>query len=174
MRAAPTTSTTNPPGSATPASGSHNDADVMFASMMIPHHQQAIQMSDMMLTKDGLNAQVIALARQIKAAQGPEITTMSGWLAGWELNPSPSMAMDHDMGGGTMSQAEMDALDTATGKDAAQLFLAGMIKHHQGAITMARQEIATGQNPEAKQLARNIIDAQRAEIATMDTLLGRL
>jgi len=159
---------------ASPASGPHNQVDVMFAQMMIPHHQQAIEMSDIILAKDGIKSEVTDLATQIKAAQGPEITTMTGWLAGWGQNPSPSMGMDHGMGGGLMSQADMDALRDADGDDAARLFLTGMITHHQGAIAMAKQELANGQNPDAKQLAQNIIDAQQAEIATMNTLLQNL
>jgi uncharacterized protein (DUF305 family) len=99
---------------------------------------------------------------------------MRGWLAGWGQNPSPSMGMDHDMGGGTMTRAEMDALEKATGEEAARLFLTGMIKHHRGAITMAEQELANGQNPEAKQLAQDIITAQKAEITTMNQLLTQL
>jgi uncharacterized protein (DUF305 family) len=105
--------------------------------MMIPHHNQAIEMSDMLLAKSGIDPKVTALAQKIKAAQGPEVAQMSGWLAGWGQNPSPSMGgmagMDH--GDGTMSKVDMDALETATGDKAAQLFVTGMIKHHQGAIT---------------------------------------
>jgi uncharacterized protein (DUF305 family) len=142
----------------------------MFAQMMIPHHQQAIEMSDIILAKTGIDAEVTNLATKIKAAQGPEITTMAGWLAEWGQNPSPSTGM----GGGMMSQADMDALRDADGDDAARLFLTGMITHHQGAIAMAKQELADGQNPDAKQLAQNIIDAQQAEIATMNTLLQNL
>ncbi len=67
---------------ATPAAA-HNQADVMFAHMMIPHHQQAIQMSDMILAKQGVDSRVVDLAMQIKAAQGPEIDQMQGWLDQW-------------------------------------------------------------------------------------------
>jgi uncharacterized protein (DUF305 family) len=168
----PTAASSSP--SATPAAGPHNDADVMFARGMIPHHQQAVAMSDMILAKDGIDAKVTDLATQIKAAQGPEIAQMSGWLAGWGENPSPSMGMDHDMGGGMMSQADMDALDQATGQDAARLFLTGMITHHKGAITMAQNEVANGQNPEAVALAQKIITNQQAEITTMTQLLTQL
>lgn len=146
----------------------------MFAQAMIPHHQQAVAMSDMILAKDGIDAKVTDLAAQIKAAQAPEIAQMSGWLAGWGENPSPSMGMDHDMGGGMMSQADMDALDQATGQDAARLFLTGMITHHKGAITMAQNEVANGQNPEAVALAQKIITNQQAEITTMTQLLTQL
>ena len=104
-------------------------------------------MADLLLAKDGINTEVSDLARQIKAAQAPEITQMSGWLAGWGENPSPSMTMDHDMGGGMMNQTDMDALEKATGDEATRLFLAGMIEHHTGAIAMAQQEIANGPEP---------------------------
>lgn len=161
-------------GSATPAAGPYNDADVMFAAMMIPHHQQAIEMADLMLAKDGVNSEVTDLATQIKAAQTPEIAQMSGWLAGWGKSPSPSMPMDHDMGGGMMSQADMDDLEKANGDEAARLFLSGMIEHHNGAIAMAQREITNGQNPDAKHLAQAIIDAQQAEIVTMNRLLDQL
>ncbi len=162
--------------SAAPASAPHNDADIAFASMMIPHHNQAIEMSDMLLAKSGIDSKVTALAQKIKAAQGPEVAQMSGWLAGWGQNPSPSSmggmeGMDH--GDGTMTQADMDALNSASGDRAAQLFLTGMIKHHQGAVTMAQTELDAGQNPEAKELAQNIITAQKAEITEMNQLLGK-
>ena len=147
--AAPSSSATAPTASGAPAAGPHNDADVTFATMMIPHHQQAIEMSDMILAKDGIDPAVTELARQIKDAQAPEITQMSGWLAGWGANPSPSMSgMDH--GGGMMDPADMEALEKASGAEAAKLFLTGMVKHHQGAITMAQEELTNGQNPEAK------------------------
>ena len=172
------TPTSGTPTSGNPAAGPHNDADVMFATMMIPHHQQAIEMSGMILAKQDITAEVTELAQQIKAAQGPEISQMSGWLAGWGENPSP-MTMDHDMGGGgmgdgMMTQAEMDALEQADGDGAARLFLKGMIKHHQGAITMAQKELVEGQNSEAKQLAQQIIDDQKAEITTMNQLYERI
>ena len=160
----------------TPAAGSHNQADIDFASMMIPHHQQAVEMSDMLLAKQGIDAKVVDLATQIKAAQAPEITQMSGWLAGWGQDPSPSSM--GGMGGmgagdGLMSQADMDALDQATGNDATRLFLTGMIKHHQGAVTMAKTELDSGQNTDAKHLAQDIITTQQAEIAQMNQLLGQ-
>lgn len=171
-----TASPATPGGAGTPAAGAHNEADVTFASGMVPHHQQAVQMSDMLLGKRGINPSVIDLAGQIKAAQTPEITQMSGWLAGWGENPSPSSmggmaGMDH--GDGLMSQADMDALDQASGRNAEKLFLTGMVRHHRGAVTMAQAELTQGQNPDAKQLARTIVMAQKAEITQMDQLLGR-
>ena len=169
-----TSSAPSASSAAAPASGPHNDADVTFASMMIPHHNQAIEMSNMLLAKDGIDPKVTALAQKIKAAQGPEVAQMSGWLAGWGSNPSPSSMGDMGgMGDGLMNQADMDALNTATGDQAAQLFLTGMIKHHQGAVAMAQTELDSGQNAEAKKLAQDIITAQKAEITEMTQLLGK-
>jgi uncharacterized protein (DUF305 family) len=171
--AAPSSSAAAPTASGTPAAGPHNNADVMFTTMMIPHHQQAIEMSDMILAKDGIDPAVTELARQIKDAQTPEITQMRGWLAGWGANPSPSMSgMDH--GDGMMDPADMEALEKASGAEAAKLFLTSMVKHHQGAIAMAQTEESDGQNPEAKQLAQAIITSQQAEIEKMNTLLAQL
>ena len=67
-----------PSAAATSAPVAHNQADMMFARMMIPHHQQAIQMSDTILAKQGIDARVVDLAKQIKAAQGPEIRADAG------------------------------------------------------------------------------------------------
>ena len=91
----------------------------MFAAMMIPHHQQAVEMSDIILAKKGIDPRVVDLATQIKAAQGPEIQTMKGWLEDWGIPYDDSMSdmggmggMDH--GDGMMSDDDMAALDAAT------------------------------------------------------------
>ncbi|MGV8896328.1 MAG: DUF305 domain-containing protein [Rhodoglobus sp.] len=162
------------------ASAVFNSADVMFASGMIPHHQQAIEMADVVLAKDGIDARVIELAQQIKAAQDPEITTMKGWLTEWGIEYDESAmegmvgmeGMDH--GDGLMSQSDMDALDRATGDDASRLFLEQMIVHHEGAIMMAELEIDNGNNPAAIELAEAIVSGQTTEVSTMNTLLGSL
>lgn len=64
----------------TPTAEVHKEADIMFAQHMIPHHQQAIEMSEMLLSEQGIDPRVIGLANQIKAAQGPELQQMQGWL----------------------------------------------------------------------------------------------
>jgi uncharacterized protein (DUF305 family) len=68
--------------------GDHNDADVAFATGMIPHHQQAVQMAEMAIRKATTPA-VKQLATAVKTAQGPEIRQMSGWLTSWE-SPFPA------------------------------------------------------------------------------------
>lgn len=148
-----------------------NDADVKFAQMMTPHHQQAVEMSTMILAKKGVDADVTTLAQQIKAAQQPEITTMQGWLTEWG---QPTMG-GMDMGGsGEMSQSDMDALDKADGATGQKLYLQGMVKHHQGAIQMAQDEVTSGKNPDAIALAKSIVSSQQEEITTINGLLAKL
>jgi uncharacterized protein (DUF305 family) len=172
---APRSAPATPSATGSPATGPHNRSDVMFAQMMIPHHQQAIEMSDLLLAKTAIDPEVSGLARQIKAAQSPEITQMAGWLAGWGQPAMPSTG--HQMGGGMggmMSQEDLDALERATGTEAMTLYLSGMITHHEGAIGMAQQQLDGGENPDAKELARQIVTSQRAEISTMQQLLANL
>ncbi len=163
--------------SSSESSADFNGADEMFVAMMIPHHQQAIEMADLILGKDGIDERVVTLAQQIKDAQGPEIETMQGWLQEWGLpSPDPSMGgmdgMDH--GGGMMSEEDMTALESATGVEATRLFLQGMIEHHNGAIMMAEMELSNGQNPDVLELAQQVIDGQKAEVTTMQEILHSL
>jgi uncharacterized protein (DUF305 family) len=175
-----TPATASASASATPSPGAqaHNQADVMFAQHMIPHHQQAIEMSDMLLTKQGIDPRVTELAKQIKAAQGPEIEQMpSGDMSGHGDMPGmsgmPSMSGTPGMTG-MMSDEDMTALQNAQGVEASKLFLTQMITHHEGAITMAQTEIKDGQYPAAVELARAIVSAQQNEIDTMKGMLATL
>jgi uncharacterized protein (DUF305 family) len=173
---------------ATPAPATHNQADTMFAHMMIPHHQQAIQMSDVILGKQGIDARVVDLATQIKAAQGPEIQQMQGWLNQWGtpgmtgmpgMNGMPGMGEMPGTGDvpgmeGMMSPADMQALQNTQGAEASKLFLTQMIKHHQGAIAMAQNEIKNGQFPDEVAMAKSIASSQQKEIDTMNQILSSL
>jgi uncharacterized protein (DUF305 family) len=182
----------------------HNDHDVMFAQHMIAHHQQAIQMSDIILGKQGIDPRVTDLANQIKAAQAPEIQQLQTWLSQWgqpttpgSMTPSstmpgmpghsgmpemPGMPSQSGMPGmpgmggmdGMMSEQDMQALQNAQGVDASKLFLTQMIQHHQGAITMAQHEIKSGQYSPATAMAQSIVTSQQKEITTMQTILGSL
>jgi uncharacterized protein (DUF305 family) len=151
--------------------------DIAFAQLMIPHHQQAVEMADLALAH-ATSPDVKALATQIKAAQGPEITTMSGWLTAWGQPTSMPTSSDMDgmdMGGmsesGMMSDQDMSALAAATGTAFDRMWLQMMIAHHQGAVGMADQVVAHGTNAEVKKLAQSVIDGQTAEIVTMKKLL---
>jgi uncharacterized protein (DUF305 family) len=159
------------------------DADVTFLTGMRPHHQQAVQMSEMVLAADP-PAEVAAVAEQVQRAQAPEIAQMAAMLedlgaaggAGHGTEHGGGHAMPGSAAGheGMMSDAEMAALDAATGADAARLFLEGMVRHHQGAITASDAELADGRYGPALDLAQRIKDAQAAEVATLQALLGAL
>ena len=161
--------------SAPPASADFNDADTMFAQMMIPHHAQAVAMSDTMLKKEGIPAAVTDLATKIKAAQGPEIEKMTGWLETWgQPTEIPTdMPSAHSMSG-MMGEDDMAKLEATEGTEAAKLFLTQMIAHHEGAVMMAKIETTDGKNAEAVQLSKEIVSSQQAEIQEMKDLLATL
>lgn len=153
------------------ASTEHNDADTMFVQGMIPHHEQAVKMSETMLQKKDIPAAVTDLATRIKAAQAPEIETMTGWLKSW--NESATMGAGHSMNG-MMGDDDLRQLDTAQGTEAAKLFLKQMIVHHQGAVMMAKTETSQGKNADAIKLSKEIVTAQESEIKEMQDLLATL
>ena len=160
------------PGPAAEGSSAHNGADVMFAQHMIPHHSQAVEMSDILLAKDDVDARVIELAKEIRAAQAPEIEQMQGWLTSWGNPPMPEM--DHDSMEGMVAPADIEKLKAAPGPEATKLFLDQMIGHHEGAITMAQSVLDGGQFEPAKTMARAIIDSQQHEIDEMKAILVSL
>jgi uncharacterized protein (DUF305 family) len=165
------TSPSTPPS--TSAAASFNDADATFALQMVPHHQQAVEMSDLALRK-ATNAAVKNLATAIKTAQGPEIKQLSGWLTTWgKPVPTPGEHSGHAMAG-MMSTEEMSDLSEASGAMFDRMWTQMMIKHHQGAVAMAETEQSTGKDPAAIALAKKIQTAQTTEIATLTQLLGQL
>ncbi|UQN13976.1 DUF305 domain-containing protein [Gulosibacter sp. ACHW.36C] len=151
-----------------------NDADVTFASMMIVHHEQAIEMSDIVLAKDDVDPEVMALAEAIKTAQGPEMEQLQGWLDDWGVSPDEHEMDGMDHGDGMMSEEDLAALEAAGGAEASRLFLEQMIVHHEGAVEMAQTQVDEGSDPDAVELAQTIIDAQTAEIQEMEDLLASL
>ena len=146
-------------------------SDAMFLQMMIPHHEQAVVMSDLALSisKD---ADVLKLAKQIKDAQAPEIIKMQGWLTDAGLSEDPGHSMGDGMGG-MLSDSELSALKVSTGKAFDKLFLAGMIAHHEGAIQMVMM-IENSPNSEIKNLGQAIVKSQSTEINLMKELLNRI
>ncbi|TFD78360.1 DUF305 domain-containing protein [Cryobacterium fucosi] len=162
-----------PSSTADASAADASTADIEFAQMMIPHHEQAVQMSEGMLAKANVDPRVTALATTIKAAQAPEITRMKAWLKAWGA-PTDSMAeMDHGTDG-MMSDADMMTLDNATGPDADRIYLTQMVAHHKGAIAMAKTELADGKDADALALAEAIVASQTEEIAVMTDLLATL
>ncbi len=167
----------------------HNDADVAFAGDMIQHHAQALAMVDLTVDRT-LDPEVQRLADDIRAAQGPEIETMSDWLQAWgeevpETRRDPSnsemdmgeddMADMGDMGGDMpawMSPDDMQSLADATDAEFQGMWLAMMTEHHEGAIEMARDPVENGQYKPAGDLASQIEAAQTREAETMNELQG--
>jgi uncharacterized protein (DUF305 family) len=167
---------TAPPGASTAA---FNDADVMFAQMMIPHHQQAVEMATLAETRVQ-DPELKQLAATIKAAQQPEITTMTGWLTAWgkpTLGPGDLVGAGHGGHGGMsgmMSAEEMTQLAAANELDFDRMFARMMIAHHNGALQMAQELETTGTNPDAIALARAILKSQAAEVVTLQKISDRL
>lgn len=129
------------------------------------------------MTRRAASNKVKPLAAKIAAAQGPEINTMTGWLKDWGKN-APSGSMSGMGGGGSMksmpgmmSGNEMTRLRSAKGSTFDRMWLTKMIKHHTGAIAMAKTEQSKGENADAVALAKQIETDQTAEIAQMKTML---
>lgn len=150
-----------------------NDADVTFATDMITHHRQAVEMAQLAGTR-AKSAAVKDLADRIESAQAPEIQTMVGWLSAWG-HSVPEQMNGMDMSGsmpGMMSMQDMTMLQGLSGNDFDRKFLQMMIAHHRGAIEMARTERSAGENADAKAFAARIQEAQAAEVTQMQGLLG--
>jgi uncharacterized protein (DUF305 family) len=150
-----------------------NADDVAFATNMIPHHQQAVELSALAPDRS-TNPELIELAKRISDAQQPEIQAMKVFLVQW--NENPDNATGHQGHGATMQGmvdgATMTKLGSLNGSEFDTLWLESMISHHQGAIEMAKAEMANGENVDAKLLAQTIIDTQQAEIGQMNQMLG--
>ena len=133
----------------TQSNSEYSSDDIAFAEMMIPHHEQAIEMSEIAFLNTS-NPDVLQLAQEIKVAQSPEIDLMMSWT-GVKASTHAGHMMD-----GLLSQNELSDLREAKDKEFDRLFLEGMIKHHEGAIEMA-QDVAASKNKEVADLSASII-----------------
>ncbi|HSE69504.1 MAG TPA: DUF305 domain-containing protein [Nocardioidaceae bacterium] len=170
--------TVDPDDLPSPATWSHSD--VAFMQMMIPHHAQALEMSRLASSR-AEDPQVLALARRIKAAQGPEIMTMAAWLeqrgievprAGDDPGTYDHSSHGHDPMSGMLSEAEMEQLAAARGGRFDTLFLRGMIGHHSGAVQMADRVAVDGTDQQVSEIAADVQATQTAEIDRMRQLLS--
>ena len=157
----------------TGAPAGYNADDVAFATNMIPHHQQAVELSALAPDRS-TNQELIALSDQISAAQQPEIETMKVFLVQWKENPDTNSGHGgHGQGmQGMVDTQTMTRLQSLNGAEFDRLWLESMISHHQGAIEMAKAEIANGENVDAIGLAKSIVTAQETEIGQMKQMLG--
>ena len=150
------------------AAGDLSSDDVMFLQMMIPHHQQAIDISDLALTK-GEDAELLALAKNIRDEQAAEIVKMKAWLE--EANAS-SHSDSHSMDG-MLSDSELAALNKASGKSFDVLWLKAMTGHHTGAIDMATM-IENAKSAEIKSFGEGIVASQSAQNKAMAAMIKRI
>lgn len=146
----------------------HNEADVNFAQMMIPHHEQAVEMAD--LADDRAGEEVGQMSEEIRDAQGPEIEQMQQMLQDWGADSDEDM--DHSGMAGMLSDEQMEELATSEDEEFDTLFLELMIEHHEGAVDMAETVLEEGNAPEAQQLAGEIVQTQEEEVEQMRTMLG--
>lgn len=153
----------------------HNSTDVEFAEGMIPHHQQALALAALVPGRS-TNPDVIKIAAGIAAQQEPEVTAMRAMMIQWQVDPP---ATSHHGGStesgnqqGMVDDATMAKLKTLKGTQFDTLWLQSMISHHQGAIAMAKVEIAHGQSQDMKVMANNIVITQESEIGDLKQLLG--
>ncbi|MET9968071.1 DUF305 domain-containing protein [Streptomyces sp. NPDC006356] len=176
--------TSTPTAGDNPAAGAFNDADVMFAQMMIPHHEQALEMSRLAEGRAS-DGEIKTLVADIEKAQDPEIQTMKSWLKAWgkpESAQESMPGMEHGSGGmdhgsgmsGMMSEQDMQKLEAARGTEFDRMFAEMMIEHHEGAITMAEDEQNNGRDATAKKLAADVVKTQSAEVEKFEKILDRL
>ena len=144
--------------------------DAMYLAMMIPHHEQAVVMSNLAKT-NGASPEVLELATSIANSQGPEITQMQGLLEAAGALGEIGKHMGHM--DGMLSEEQIADLTAARGPEFDRLYLEGMIEHHEGAVTMAQNAIDSGGNPAVITLAEQQLAAQTAEIAQMKKMLGQ-
>lgn len=168
--AAPSASTS----ASDPDAGTDGDdlmAEFMFATMMIPHHQQALDMAALVPDRS-TNPELLALAQEIAEAQAPEIAQMTQWLA--DHGVTDTMGHEGHVMSGMLDPDEMAQLAASSGTEFDRLWIEGMIGHHEGAIEMADAMLAAGTDPQLRQLAQNIIAAQEREISEMNLMLDQL
>ena len=151
-----------------------NDDDVMFSQMMIPHHEQAIEMADIALDPAvGASDAVKSLATRIKNAQDPEITKMKAFLTTWKEGLTPDSSMDHgDSMSGMLSADDIKKLSALRGVEFDRAWMTSMIDHHEGAIEMAKDVLKDGKDSAVKTLAKLVTTVQDSEILEMKKLLG--
>lgn len=165
--------------SANAAPAPYNDADAMFTAMMIPHHYQALVMTELVPDRSS-DTQVEALASRIHLEQGLEIGTMRGWQGSRGLpKTDPATAYEEILNDpdmlemmGMATPEELAELETLTGNDFDVLFLNLMIIHHQGAIRMLRDVLLHGQDLDLQQQAQDMMSTQTAQVAIMQDMLA--
>lgn len=201
---------TTPPPSQPQASGVQMDAagtafptaeDQCYIEGMIPHHEQALELSGLVLGATGVRERTRALAEFIVADQTTEIETMRAWQQAWRqavpaetttasghgahagghgadaVAPGSAVATacgdhPHAQMKGMATAAQLEALDAAEGPAADRMFLELMIAHHEGALEMAEAAVRGGSNAYVRTSAKHVLVEQDREITAMTELLA--
>jgi uncharacterized protein (DUF305 family) len=176
--------------SAAPSTGTPNATDLGFARDMQLHEAQATHLA-MQAYRTTADPVVQALAYDIATGQARQRGELSGWLAQWGTAQSGRLMSwmsetsghDHDASAtdadlqaamGMATDAELDALARATGTEADCLFLALMVRHHEGALVLARNAIAHGTQARVLETAEDVRTTQTAELEAMRASQQRL
>ena len=159
--------------------GTAANCDAQFIVAMIPHHEQALQMSDLALDRS-TDRRITELAAAIIRKQRVEIEIMTDWSRSEGVPLASPSATDgthqHDPTEmpGMLTQSELDEMASATGAAFDAMFLRGMIQHHRGALTMVEQMVHPRGSSTVRTLAVETAIAQRYEIVAMQRLLIEL
>lgn len=156
---------------------SYTDADVSFMQGMIPHHQQALEMTAL-VRQHAVTEAVQRMALRMEISQRDEIALISAWLAdrGETIEMSNMGAMQHEMMG-MLTPEQMQTLSETRGMDFDRLFLEGMIQHHRGALAMVTELFSTSgaaQESTIFKFAEEIDADQLMEIERMQGLLNQM
>ena len=146
-----------------------NGVDLHFLAMMTPHHQQAVDMSEIILAAQGTSAATADLADRIKVGQEEEIDTMVDWAEQWDQHDLMEQHSQH-IANGMITPEQLDQLKTLEGEEADTLFLQLMHSHHAGAVAMTQDQIDNGGYQPLVDLAQQMIDVQTAEMREMEQL----
>ncbi|WP_235970065.1 DUF305 domain-containing protein [Corynebacterium wankanglinii] len=153
------------------AEADYNDTDVHFLGMMVPHHEQAIEMSDMLLASDVDDAQVRDLAQRIKDGQERENTQMRTWADEWGIQEDMEHHSKH-IANGMFHPEQLNEFASLSGDELRTAFLEMMHFHHAHVINMTQDEIDRGAYAPLREMAQEMVDVQTAEMGEMEELLG--
>jgi len=148
-----------------------NDTDVHFLGMMVPHHQQAIDMSDVLLASDVDDPALRDLAQRIRDGQQRENGQMNAWADEWGIDADMELHSRH-IANGMVSPGVYESFTTLEGEALRTRFLELMHFHHQEVIAMTQDQVDNGGYAPLREMAAEMITVQTAEMAEMEKMYG--
>lgn len=140
-----------------------NSADQTFVAQMVPHHQLGIEMIDSAVLRSD-DVRLRKLVFQMQSYHEHELHQLSSLLQQWEISPAETFP-------GSIDPSRLAAIDQLSGPAYDIAWLNAMIEHHEGAVAIGQEEIASGQLPDLIAVARKVVITQQAEIIAMEKLL---